>query len=267
MRTSVFSSAGLGYVCLALLFGCKGDSSGPIAVATIIVTPALDSIDIGETIQYTAVVKHADGNTLTDREVSWTSNNDPVATVAPTGVVTGVAPGGPVVISAASGGKFGTGLVKVLAPNPCALANAMHVTVPQTINGSLSTSDCLQTDGSWSDVYQFTLTTTTNVSVLMTSDAFDTFEVLGLVQGTSILVVDFDDDAGGGTNSLMVNTLPAGTYVIVAGSFDPAVTGAYQLAITTTAAGTAAGAAVEPAVRPARSASAGNIVAALKRKR
>jgi O-glycosyl hydrolase len=62
-------------------------------VATVEVTPETASIIPGETVALTAVAKDAGGAVLNGRSVSWSSDAQGVATVASTGVVTGVSAG------------------------------------------------------------------------------------------------------------------------------------------------------------------------------
>ena len=111
---------------------------------------------------------------------------------------------------------------------------ATPINFGQTINGALSTADCPLDDGSFYDVYSFSATAGTQVSVFMQSVAFDTFLFLNNPDGS---ILSVDDDGGGGTNSRIpagsgLITLPTtGTYTIWANSFDPGVTGAYSLTL------------------------------------
>lgn len=111
------------------------------------------------------------------------------------------------------------------APAPTAIG--------QTINGNLAPSDCQLDDGSFADAYSFTAATGQKISISM-SAGFDTFLALLNPDG-SILAAD--DDGGGGTNSRIPAgagffTIPAaGTYTILANSFDPGVTGSYSLTL------------------------------------
>lgn len=57
-------------------------------VATVDLAPSPDTIVIGGTSQLTATLKDASGTVLTDRTVSWTSDNDLIASVSTTGLVT-----------------------------------------------------------------------------------------------------------------------------------------------------------------------------------
>jgi hypothetical protein len=68
----------------------------------------------------------------------------------------------------------------------------------------------------------------TTARIDLESDAFDAFLVLKDSQGN---VVASDDDGGSGLNSRIERVLAAGTYEIVASSFGPNQTGAYQLTV------------------------------------
>lgn len=107
------------------------------------------------------------------------------------------------------------------------------------LSGSLTTSDCVLQDvfgipfgGSFVDYHEFGISSAQSITITMNSTQFDT--VLLLFNRASGDLVDFDDDSGGGgvgTNSRIEMTLPAGTYVIGATSFDEGETGTYQLAV------------------------------------
>ncbi|MCC6243438.1 MAG: Ig-like domain-containing protein [Gemmatimonadaceae bacterium] len=84
-----------------------------IPVASVSVTPSAASVPQGATIALAAVAKDAVGATLTGRTITWSSAAPTIATVSATGVVTGVAPGGPVLITATSEGRAGTAAITV----------------------------------------------------------------------------------------------------------------------------------------------------------
>src|SRR3989440_216943 len=86
-----------------------------IPVATVSVSPPTASIQPGQTVQLTATLKDASGNTLSGRTVTWSSNNTSVATVSSSGLVSGVTPGS-ATITATSEGKTGTAGITVTAP-------------------------------------------------------------------------------------------------------------------------------------------------------
>ncbi|HYT72635.1 MAG TPA: Ig-like domain-containing protein, partial [Gemmatimonadales bacterium] len=87
-------------------------AAAPVPVASVAVTPATASIQVGQTVPLTAAPKDANGTTLSGRAVSWTSSNTSVATVDASGLVTGVAVGS-ATITATSEGKSGSAAVTV----------------------------------------------------------------------------------------------------------------------------------------------------------
>jgi len=88
-----------------------------VPVASVTVTPATASVPAGGTVQLTATPKDATGNPLTGRTITWQSSNSAIASVNGSGLVTGVATGGPVTITATSEGQSGTSAVTVTAPS------------------------------------------------------------------------------------------------------------------------------------------------------
>nr|WP_276510257.1 Ig-like domain-containing protein [Longimicrobium terrae] len=100
----------------------------PAPIATLAITPAgPHTLVPGATLTLNAVARDAAGNALTGRSLSWTSGNPAVVSVSGTGVVTGVATGGPVAVTATSEGVSATVQVTV-APAPVA---TVSVTPPQ----------------------------------------------------------------------------------------------------------------------------------------
>src|SRR5256885_1658148 len=88
-----------------------------VPVAAVTVTPASVSVLQGQTVQLTATPRDANGNPLTGRVITWQSSNSAIATVNSSGLVSGVAAGGPVTMTATSEGQSGTATVTVtLAP-------------------------------------------------------------------------------------------------------------------------------------------------------
>ena len=83
------------------------------AVASVTVSPSTSTIPAGTTVQLSAELKDDQGNVLTGRAVLWTTSDPVRASVSNTGLVTGLAPGGPVTILATSEGRTGTAQVTV----------------------------------------------------------------------------------------------------------------------------------------------------------
>jgi len=81
---------------------------GSTAVVTSVqVTSPVSTIEVGATTQLTATARDNQGNVVTGRPVGWSSQNTAIATVSPTGLVTGIAAGGPVSIRATVDGIVG----------------------------------------------------------------------------------------------------------------------------------------------------------------
>jgi Family of unknown function (DUF6298)/Bacterial Ig-like domain (group 2) len=101
---------GIGYpVALAIAVttaitvdGCK--NTPPRPVAGVALAPATARLPVGTSESLTATVSDADGNSLTGRVITWTTSDASLATVSNSGIVTALAAGGPVTISAASEG-------------------------------------------------------------------------------------------------------------------------------------------------------------------
>lgn len=94
--------------------GAASVTVGLVPVASVEVIPATASVGIGRSAQLTARVLDADGNELTGRTVAWSSGDAGIASVSTTGLVTGVALGGPVAITATVEGKSGASQFSVV---------------------------------------------------------------------------------------------------------------------------------------------------------
>ena len=87
-----------------------------VPVATVVVTPAVDSLYLGAKVQLTAVTKDSAGGVLTGRLVTWQVSQS-FARVDSTGLVTAVGPQtGLAVVTATSEGKSGSAQVVVRQP-------------------------------------------------------------------------------------------------------------------------------------------------------
>lgn len=88
-----------------------------IQVVAVDVSPESSEIDVGQTVQLTAVPRDALDNDLTGLPTAWTSSDPTVATVSGTGLVTGVGPG-VAQITATVDEVEGTAEVEVVARAP-----------------------------------------------------------------------------------------------------------------------------------------------------
>src|SRR2546426_12324429 len=86
-------------------------------VATVSVSPPSVTLSLAATVQLAATVKAADGTPLSGRPVTWTTSAGGIATVSPSGLVTGVAVGTST-ITATSEGQRGSGAITA-TDRPC----------------------------------------------------------------------------------------------------------------------------------------------------
>jgi hypothetical protein len=85
-------------------------------VAAVVVSPDSADIPIGGTQQFTATLIDLHGDPMTGPTVTWTSSDEGVATIDPTGLATGVAPGA-TTITATAQAASGTAILTVFNPN------------------------------------------------------------------------------------------------------------------------------------------------------
>lgn len=89
--------AALAALAVTVAWSCSdgGDALGPaISSYLVTITPAAEEIEVAGTLQLSAsVVDESDGQDVPDPELTWSSDDDAVATVDQTGLVTGVAIG------------------------------------------------------------------------------------------------------------------------------------------------------------------------------
>ncbi len=202
----------------------------PTPVASVVITPTTASLSIGGTQQFTASTLDAGGAALPGRAVTWTSADPTRVTVSVSGLATAVA-AGTTTISATSEGRSATVNVVVTVP-PCSQLRA--ITVGQTVASTLTNADCRLTDGSYSQKYELRLAAQTAVTIDMISTAIDSY--LFLQNATTGAIVAQNDDDGGQRNARIEQLLPAGTYIVVANSFNAGEFGAFQLAVQTASA-------------------------------
>ncbi|WP_027887666.1 SBBP repeat-containing protein [Meiothermus taiwanensis] len=99
---------------LAALFLAACGGGGAPSINTIEVTPATASKPVGQTQQFNAVAKDANGNVISGVTFTWESSNTSVATVNSSGLATAVAVG-TATIKAKAGGKEGSATLNVTA--------------------------------------------------------------------------------------------------------------------------------------------------------
>lgn len=195
--------------------------SAPVAtVASVTLVPASDTVQSGDsmlvlkTARLAAVLKDAGGNVLsviqTGSTVAWTSSDATVASVAPSGVVTGLKSGA-VTITAAIEGKSNTAAIKdsavtvasvTVKPNPDTVKVKNTVNLKATV---LSTAgDTLKTRG------MFWTSSDTSVAVVANADSLNvvapggTGTISGVKAGTATITAK----VGGVSGTATVVVLP-----------------------------------------------------------
>lgn len=145
------TSTGLGTTNITATSGGQSGSASVTViqapVASVKVTPANPSVQIGKTVQLTATMRDAKGNTLSGRVVTWGSGTPANATVDGNGLVTGVA-AGPSVMTATSEGVPGTTTVTATVPPPTLVRIIMS---PDTATINTGATKQFSTVGKYSD--------------------------------------------------------------------------------------------------------------------
>lgn len=245
--SGLVTAASLGTVTITAAVGNKSGVATidviPPPIANISLSTTNDTLLVGETLQISATMRDQSNNIVTGRTAAWTSTSPNVASVSSSGVVTGVADG-VTTVTASADGKSASATIRVFGP--CSTALAPAITVGQTINGALASTDCKLSDGTYADGYFIQVASVTNVQIDMTA-AFDTYLVLlELLPDGTLAERAFNDDLDPddpadpndpvNTNSRITFALQPGLqYFILANSFDPDVVGDYQLKVTATA--------------------------------
>jgi hypothetical protein len=127
-----------------------------------------------------------------------------------------------------------------IVPASTSCPNKTPISPGQTINGTLAGTDCGLGDGSFYDEYTFSATAGQQLSVSMSSAAFDTYLFLLKPSETfpSQTTLQNDDvNPNVDTNSRIpvsgfVTVPETGTYSILTNSFDAGQTGAYSVTLT-----------------------------------
>lgn len=135
---SALPSCSLTILCFAALSCGDDGSTGPDTepVATVSVAPAAATIAPEATVQLEATTRDAAGNTLTGRDIAWSSSDEDVATVSGTGLVSGVSDG-EATITATSEGISGSAEVTVLTPVATVEVTPDAVTIAPTETAQL----------------------------------------------------------------------------------------------------------------------------------
>lgn len=85
-------------VLLVVLASCGGgsDSSGPApadGIASVVVTSTTSSLQVGQSVQFSAEARNSKGALITSGQATWTVSPSNIATISSTGLVTALAAG------------------------------------------------------------------------------------------------------------------------------------------------------------------------------
>jgi len=175
----------------------------PPPVATVSVTPATPTLTPGAVVQLTATLRDASGATLTNRVVNWTSSNTALATVSGAGLVTAVAVGGPVTITATSEGQSGTAALSVIAP----IVTTVQVSPSATtvsIGGTTPLTAIVRDQNNIILTGRVVTWTTSNAAIATVSQQGS---VTGVVAGGPVTITGTSDGKSG-TATVTVTTSP-----------------------------------------------------------
>jgi hypothetical protein len=99
----------------------------------------------------------------------------------------------------------------------------------QTVSGTLASTDCSTSNGSYADLYQFPGTSGQTVTITQRSTSFDSY--LALFDPSSQDVAENNNGGGGNDAQLVLQLNSSGTWEIAATSNAVAETGAYTLTL------------------------------------
>ena len=128
-RRTIARAAGAGLLSVAQVSCGGADSEGPsgpgeVTVASVRIAPIDEPLAVGAVHRLQGAALSATGATL-DRQLTWQSDNEGVATVSAAGVLTSRAEG-TAGIRASAEGKFSTIEVRIVAPIPTILSLEPH---------------------------------------------------------------------------------------------------------------------------------------------
>jgi hypothetical protein len=190
--------------------------------ATVVVTPASDSVNVGETKQFTASCFDIHGNPVGCPAVTWSSSNPAVATIDASGLATGVS-AGTTTITASIGYASGTATLKVIQPDTPPVANPDtfqaigNVTIPVPAPGVLGNDADAETPSGLSAV-PGTVASANGGTVTIAADGSFTFLSAAGFTGTDSFSYTVTDGTLTATGTVTMNVPTRVWYVSNAGA-------------------------------------------------
>src|SRR6185312_13065211 len=175
-------------------FACSSSTSPNGSVGSVKVTPATDSVAVGNTIALQATVIGPGGQVVSGQRVFWNTGDASIATVSDAGVVTGVSPGS-ATITASSEGHAGTATIVVQPP----LAATVTVAPPAAtliVGDSVALSATVK-DAQGNVITDAPVTWTTNKGAAASVSAAGLVKAVGA--GTAIITATSGSASGSST--------------------------------------------------------------------
>ena len=216
-----------GYIQNLGASGCIGANGEPVDYYTFalpsdsVVAAIMTSSDVDGYLTLT----DSAGNYLRSDNDSYGANDPMIVQFLPAGTYRLAARAA----SSTVGGLYEVDLRTAAGLRPPFCAALGTLALDGSATGNLSFASCQYTDGTFADIYQINLASDSQIALALDSNDFDAYLYLLDAKGN---VVAQDDDSGGGTNSLIVDSLSAGTYYVVATAFgDYTAGGNYTLSL------------------------------------
>jgi hypothetical protein len=198
---------------VALIVGtaCVEPLTPDVTINRITLTPVTASVGVGSTQQMTAIARNRRGDPIANVPFAFESLQPSIASVNDSGLVTAISPG-TATIRATTGTFVATASITVTIPQCTNAAVTATITSPQTINGELTTSDCLFTGVGHADGYRFVATAPTTVLFTLTGATLR--PKLSLTGTTASTVITDSWSTVLGDTARLVATVSAGTYTL-----------------------------------------------------
>jgi uncharacterized protein YjdB len=195
-----------------------------VAVGSVTVQPQAPSVVIGANVQLSATVRDVNGAIVTDRVVTWSSNNTSVAIVSTSGVVTGVAAGS-AIITATSEGKSGTSTVNV-TPIPVGSVTVSPASAGIRVSATTTFAATVKDQNGTVVTNRVVTWTSSNTSVATVANGV----VTGVAPGTATITATSEGKSG--TATVTVTPIPVGSVTISPATKGMLVTQTFGLTVT-----------------------------------
>lgn len=180
-----------------------------VPVASVVVTPSLDTLIIGGTVQLAATPQDAGGNPLSGRALQWASSDESIATVSSSGLVHTFAVGS-ATITATSEGKVGASTIVVI-PVPVATVAVSPTTQTVIVGSTTPAFTAVTKDGSGNVLTGRVVTWSSSDPNIATIDA-STGVATGVAPGTVTITATSEGKTG--TASLEVDQVPVASVTV-----------------------------------------------------